>query len=92
MDIITLEECKQYLRIDSDDDDGLVETLANTSERLCEDVARMETDEFSELGDMGKTAVLYGVGYLFEHREEANYGELKNTLKLLMSDIRNVVL
>ena len=33
--IISLEEMKNYLRIDFDDDDALLENLIVSSERLC---------------------------------------------------------
>ena len=40
--IITLEEMKNYLRVDHTDDDALIESLISSSERLCMDIARIE--------------------------------------------------
>ena len=41
--IISLEEMKNYLRIDFDDDDALLENLILSSERLCMDIARIKS-------------------------------------------------
>ena len=38
--IVTLEEMKQYLRVDFDDDDFLIETLIISATRLCMDITR----------------------------------------------------
>ena len=37
--IITLDEMKNYLRVDHDDDDALLESLIASSQQLCMDVA-----------------------------------------------------
>lgn len=43
--IITLDEMKNYLRVDHDDDDALLESLIVSSEQLCMDVARIPDEE-----------------------------------------------
>ena len=43
--IITLEEMKQYLRVDFDDDDFLIETLITSATRLCMDITRQDSKE-----------------------------------------------
>lgn len=40
--IVTLEEMKQYLRVDFDDDDFLIETLITSATRLCMDITRQK--------------------------------------------------
>ena len=40
--MITLEEAKQYLRVDFPDDDDLISAFISTAQTLCMDVARME--------------------------------------------------
>lgn len=83
--MITLEEAKLYLKVENDEEDFLIEQLMATSRQLCEDILR-ETST----SDVLKTAVLYGVAYLYEHREEANHKELKETLyHLLLSSKRS---
>ncbi|MBL6440902.1 phage gp6-like head-tail connector protein [Streptococcus suis] len=84
--MITLEEAKLYLKVENDEEDFLIEQLMATSRQLCEDILR-ETSTSEAL----KTAVLYGVAYLYEHREEANHKELKETLyHLLLADRKDV--
>ena len=41
--LVTLEEMKNYLRVDDDEDDGLITTLLASAERMCMDILR--TDE-----------------------------------------------
>ena len=87
--IITLEEMKQYLRVDYDDDDNLIETFIAAAEKLCADVARISVDELHDIcDDHIRTAVLYSVAYLYEHREEADHHELTLTLRSLLFGVR----
>ena len=39
--LITLDEIKNYLRVDFDDDDGLLTALIASGQQLCMDVARI---------------------------------------------------
>ena len=82
--IVTLEEMKQYLRVDYEDDDQLIVSFITTAEQLCRDVLRMdEEDDFSN-DEKVKTAVMYTVAYFYEHREEADHHELTLTLRSLL--------
>ena len=82
--IVTLEEMKQYLRVDYEDDDQLIASFITTAEQLCRDVLR--ADEEADLSDDGKvkTAVMYAVAYFYEHREEADHHDLILTLRFLL--------
>lgn len=86
--IATLAEAKEYLRIDTDDENNLIETLLTAAQNLCEDVARLETAEFESAGEVAKIAVLFALGYLFEHREEMNTHELTLRLRSLLFGVR----
>ena len=87
--MITLEEAKQYLRVDFPDDDELITRLISTAQTLCMDVARMEdADQFAASGDNAHTAMLYTVAYLYEHREEADHHALTLTLRALLFGMR----
>ena len=87
--LVTLEEMKEYLRIDTDDEDTLLETLRETATRLCTAVARSESvEDFEALGAEAKSAVLYASAYLYEHREEADHRELTLTLRALLFGVR----
>ena len=47
--MITLDEAKAYLRVDSGYDDFLITSLLKASESLCIDVARLSKDEWDEI-------------------------------------------
>ena len=86
--IITLAEAKEYLRVDVDDEDALIETLLAAAQKLCEDVARLDTEEFESAGDVAKIAVLFVLGYFYEHREDADHKALTLTLRSLLHGVR----
>lgn len=103
MALITLDEAKNYLRVDTDADDTLIGSLLLSAGRLCADVARLTDDETSQV-DADSTpeddaeivslraslrvAVYYTLGYLYEHREEADHHNLLLTLRSLLFSIR----
>ena len=87
---LTLDDVKQYLRIDSSDDDSLLESLMLSAKQLCAHILRVdETDELLQKDEV-KTAMLYSVAYFYEHREDANHKELTLTLRSLLFGIRKV--
>lgn len=110
MALITLEEAKNYLRVDSSDEDALTGILLSSSEQLCVDVARLsqeqwavvnadqdtETElyteaELEQVRSVMRVAVLYALGYLFEHREEADHHALTLTLRSVLFAVREGV-
>ena len=118
MALIELEEAKNYLRVDSWEEDGLVATLLSSAEQLCVDVARLsaeqweavdafscdvdgnvdETDtdlyteeELAEIRGVFRVAVLYTLGYLYEHREDADHHSLLMTLRSILFAVREGV-
>lgn len=86
--IADLAEAKTYLRVDSDDEDVLIEELLRAAQRLCEDVARLDEANFDAAGGTAKAAVLYALAYLYEHREEADHHALVLTLRNLLMGVR----
>ena len=88
--MVSLEEARNYLRVDNDEDDGLIQTLLNTAAQLCTDVSRCPDEEF-ESSDLSRTAVLFALGYLYEHREEADHHDLTLTLRSLLFPMREGV-
>lgn len=87
--MLTLEEAKNYLRVDYADDDTLITGLIATAQKLCMDVTRMDdADQFAASGEYAHTAMLYTVAYLYEHREEADHRTLMLTLRALLFGIR----
>jgi uncharacterized phage protein (predicted DNA packaging) len=86
--LLTIEEAKKYLRLDNTEEDTLIQTLMYTSEELCQDIARVDFSEVVEIPEVIKIAILYGVTYLYENREQADFKELTETLKCLLFGIR----
>lgn len=89
--LVTLTEAKNYLRVDSSDDDEFIQTLIRTAEQLVTDVSRLSTDYLVVQGDVVKIAELYAIAYLYEHREEADHKELILTLRNLLFGVRREV-
>lgn len=88
---VTLAEAKNYLRVDSSDDDGFIQTLIQTAEQLVTDISRLSKDYLMEQGSVVKIAQLYAIAYLYEHREKADHEELLLTLRSLMFGVRREV-
>ena len=102
MALITLEEAKGYLRVDTADEDAMIGILLSSAGRLCVDVARLTEEQWADIDsdkvrsvrytdaelrsirETMKVAILYALGYLFEHREEADHHELALTLRSLL--------
>ena len=103
MALITLEDAKNYLRVDTDADDALIGSLLLSAGRLCADVARLTEAEWSQVNgepheeDSAETvslraslrvAVYFTLAYLYEHREEADHHTLTLTLRSLLFSVR----
>ena len=88
---VTLEKAKNYLRVDSSDDDALIKSLITTAETLVKETSRMSDEELAPFAEIIKTAELYVIAYLYEHREEANHKNLTETVKYLLFPVRKEV-
>ncbi|WP_443720080.1 head-tail connector protein [Ruminococcus callidus] len=82
--MVTLQEVKQYLRVDFEDDDTLLLSLISTAKQLIMDVGRMDEERFSENEDVVRTAMLYTVSYLYENRNTADFSKLTLTLRAML--------
>ena len=103
MALVTLEEAKEYLRVDSADEDAMIGVFLSAAERMCADVARLsdekwaavdsdtEDESLTPIRETMKAAVLYALGYLFEHREEADHHALTLTLRSILFAVREGV-
>lgn len=104
MALISLDEAKSYLRVDSADEDATIGILLASSKRICADVARLSDEQWAEIDsdtedealttirEIMRIAILYTVGYLFEHREEANHNDMMLTLRSILFAVREGVL
>ena len=88
---VTLEKAKNYLRVDSSDDDALIESLITTAETLVKETSRMSDEELTPYKEVVEIAELFTITYLYEHREEADYKNLTETVKYLLFPIRKEV-
>ena len=104
MALISLEEAKQYLRVDTEDEDAMIAILLSSAGRLCADVARLSDEKWAAVDNDDKdatlvsvretmrVAILYALGYMFEHREDADHHELTLRLRSLLFGIREGVM
>lgn len=88
MELVTLDEMKNYLRVDYEDDDLLLQTMIDSALSICMAVARCEDIESFSTDKNARIAVMYTVAYLYEHREEANHHQLTLSLRALLFGIR----
>ncbi len=88
--IVTVEEMKNYLRVDTGDDDALIEGMIAASQKQCMDIMRTDDMETLEAAENGKLAVMFMTAYLYEHREEADHKALNLTLRALLFGVREV--
>ena len=82
--MVTLQEVKQYLRIDFEDDDTLLLSLISTAKQLVMDVGRMDEDDFTKNEDTVRTAMLFALGYLYENRSNPDYHKLTLNLRSIL--------
>lgn len=95
--IVSLDEAKLYLRIDSDEEDTLITSFILTAEEICEDILRFPLSEFEEVPKLVKQALLYCIANMYEKRE-GSYFYLKNesgsiletinVMKLILGNLR----
>lgn len=84
--MLTLQETKDFLRLDGDDEDALVSSLIVTAKELTEDVLRRPLSDFREVPDTVHQAMLIVVGTLYEERQVAKDKsgvDIKETLDLV---------
>ena len=82
--MITLKEAKNYLRVDYEEDDKLIQNLLSTAKQLVMDVGRMSEEDFSVNEDTVRTAMLFVLGYLYENRSNPDYHKLTLNLRSIL--------
>ena len=86
---VTLEEAKGYLRVDSSDEDDLILRLMETSDSLIKGVTRRTPAGLKRHEAVVRTAELYAIAYLYEHREEADHKTMVSLLKDQVLDLQD---
>ena len=103
MALVSLNDAKEYLRVDTEDEDATIGVLLSSAGRLCADVARLtdeqweaidsdtEDEQLTAVRETMNVAILYALGYLFEHREDADHHDLTLTLRSILFAVREGV-
>ena len=86
--LVTLEETKEYLRINGDYEDGLIEGFVATAQSIILTILRKHEQDLDGDEPQLKTAIFYAVAYLYKHREEADHKGLVLTLRALLAGLR----
>lgn len=82
--MITLKEAKNYLRVDYDEDDKLIQNLLMTARQLVKDVGRLNEEKLARNEDTVRTAMLFALGYLYENRSNPDYHKLTLSLRSIL--------
>ena len=83
--IVTLEDTKAWIRVDSNDEDILIESFIKAAQELVEGVLRSPLSDYTEgVPEPVKHAVYFAVSKLYEERNELNAKELTEVLKSLL--------
>ena len=82
--MITLKEAKNYLRVDYDEDDKLIQNLLMTARQLVKDVGRLNEEKLARNEDTVRTAMLFALGYLYENRSNPDYHALTLNLRSIL--------
>lgn len=67
--MLTLQETKDFLRVDGDEEDNLISSLIITAQTLTEDIIRRPLAEYEETLEPIHQAMLILVGTLYEERQ-----------------------
>ena len=87
--LVSLDDAREFLRMDGQEDDGVIASLLAAAETLCLDVLRLKGAEAPDAAlPVLRTAIPYATAYLYEHREEADYARLLLTLRALLAGAR----
>lgn len=79
--IVTLEETKKWLRVDTNEEDTLIQSFIGTAEDIVTGILRYSLSEEAIVGETIKQAVMYTVSQFYELRESLNMNVLLDTLK-----------
>lgn len=79
--IVTLEKTKEWLRVESDDEDALIEGFITAAEDIVGGILRFPLSEMEQVPETVKQAIYYAVSVMYEQRESLDIVALMNTLR-----------
>ncbi len=89
--VVTLEDTKAWLRVDSADEDALIESFIATAEDIVEGILRFPLSDYAGVvPEPVKHAIYFAVSKLYEERNELNTTELTDVLRTLLFAYREV--
>lgn len=78
---VTLEKTKEWLRVESDSEDALIERFIMAAEDIVGGILRFPLSEFEEVPETVEQAVCLAVSVMFEQRESLDIVALMTTLR-----------
>jgi len=81
--LVTLTEAKQYLRVDTADEDAVIASVLSSAQRLCVDVARLTEEQWSDINSDKTRSDRYTASELAAARETMRVAVLYSLAYLL---------
>ncbi|MBA5728531.1 head-tail connector protein [Fundicoccus sp. Sow4_H7] len=89
--VVSLEEAKLFLRVENEVEDSLITQLIQSSQQTVENTLRHSLTEYDEVPADIIMAILYGVAYLYENRETADFKSMIQLMRAILFPYRNEV-
>lgn len=86
--IISLEETKLFLRVDSGEEDTLITNFIIVAEDICQGIIRYELTEFENIPECIRQSILYAVVNMYEQRENFHVKNVIETMTRLLFSYR----
>ena len=86
--VISLEEVKEYLRVDGESEDALITCFICSAQEMCEGILRYPLSELEVVPETIKQAICYGVACFYEQREKVEAKEVLEMMKNLLFSYR----
>ena len=84
----TLQEVKDYLGVDGEFSDSLIQTQIEAARELVEGILRYQIAKVNPVPSLIKEAIKFAVAFLFSNREDADIASLTRTLRTMLSSLR----
>jgi len=78
---VTLEKTKDWLRVESNDEDAIIESYIAAAEDIVTGVLRYPLSDFEEVPETVRQAIYYAVSVMYEQRESLDIVTLLSTLR-----------